>query len=161
LPLLQNEPLWLTFEDISQLHQAGLDRFGGLYGVRDAGAIQSAIDSPTNLFLHEALDDPIALAVRYCARLCGNHGFMDGNKRVASAAMLEFLAINGLSVETNDTINDDGETELSLIIKSLAAHECSEDDLYTFIEERASYTDQIDTSGELSEIHTSGGPSLA
>lgn len=124
--------------------------------MRDGGAVQSAIVAPENLFAHEAVDDPIALAVRYCARLCANHGFADGNKRVATSAMIEFLAINGISVEADDTPDSEGETELSLIIKRLASHDASEDDLYAFIEDRASYDDEASQSDQLDKTDAEG-----
>ncbi len=152
---MPNEPVWLTLADVSRLHQAALERFGGLAGIRDEGAIQSAISAPLNLFLHEGVDDPIALAARYCVRLCGNHGFADGNKRVASAAMLEFLEINGISVATSDTADDDGETELSLLIKGFASHNSTEQQLYSFIEARAFYNDAPSPSDEFDQSNAS------
>ena len=97
------EPLWLTSEDVASIHSLQLANLGGLEGTRDIGLIESAIQNPQNLYYYEGEDDVLVLAVRLCWALAKNHGFNDGNKRTATAAMIEFLAINGHSL----TIPDD------------------------------------------------------
>ena len=42
--------------------------------------------------------DLFEMAAAYLFHIAGNHPFVDGNKRVALAAALTFLKMNGLSV---------------------------------------------------------------
>jgi death-on-curing protein len=76
--------------------------FGGLPGTKDEGLIHSALAAPRNLFLYEAQDDLIVLAVKLAFALAKNHGFAEGNERVATAAMIEFLAVNGYDLDMPD-----------------------------------------------------------
>lgn len=46
------------------------------------------------------ISDPIEIAAAYLFYLCGNHPFVDGNKRTALAACLVFLESNDLLPET-------------------------------------------------------------
>jgi len=72
--------------------------FGGLEGIRDLGAIESAMARPENLFAYEQ-PDLCALAAAYTAGLCQNHGFVDGNKRTAFLTGAVFLLRNSLRIE--------------------------------------------------------------
>jgi len=72
--------------------------FGGLEGIRDLGAIESAMARPENLFAYEQ-PDLCALAAAYTAALCQNHGFVDGNKRTAFLTGAVFLLRNSLRIE--------------------------------------------------------------
>ena len=66
-------------------------------GVRDLGAIESALARPLNLAGYGA-PDAAALAAAYAYGLAKNHGFLDGNKRTAWVVARLFLADNGLSL---------------------------------------------------------------
>lgn len=92
---MDDEPFWLTFEDVAEIHDEQLTLYGGLAGMKDANLVHSAIAAPRNLFHYEGQEDVLTLAVRLCLALAKNHGFADGNKRTATAAMIEFLLING------------------------------------------------------------------
>lgn len=135
---MDDEPFWLTFEDVRDIHDGQIARFGGLQGVKDDNVIHSAIAAPRNLFLYERVDDLLALAIHLCAALLRNHGFSDGNKRTATAAMIEFLAINGW-----DLVVPDDEPETPLLgqwIERLASGALTVDQIYErlmhFIQER-------------------------
>ncbi|MEQ9105731.1 MAG: type II toxin-antitoxin system death-on-curing family toxin [Rhodothermales bacterium] len=69
---------------------------GGSPRVRDGGLIDSALARPLNRFAYEADADLIDLAASYAVGLAKNHGYIDGNKRVAFMAMYVFLRINGI-----------------------------------------------------------------
>jgi death-on-curing protein len=67
--------------------------------------IESAIARPLNMFHYEQVEDLLTLAVRLGIGLAKNHGYVDGNKRTAVVALIEFLAINGyvLDFPANDS----------------------------------------------------------
>ena len=87
---------YLTIEETLELHRQVLVQSGGLAGVRDLGALDSALAQPRMAFggqdLYPALADKAA-ALGFS--LVCNHPFVDGNKRVGHAAMETFLVING------------------------------------------------------------------
>lgn len=82
---------WLTLADILAIHAVQIRRYGGATGLRDAGALESALYRPQTGYY----DDIIAEAAALLESLAVNHPFVDGNKRVAFAAADVFLRING------------------------------------------------------------------
>lgn len=71
-----------------------IERYGGLPGVRDDGALESAIARPRNLFEYgQASSAELGAALAWA--LVRNHPFMDGNKRAAFAGLTMFLELNG------------------------------------------------------------------
>ncbi len=89
-------PVFLTLEDVLDIHDDQLAVYGGSAGVRDQGAFESAVLTPQATFGGEYLHGSIAaMAAAYLFHLCQNHAFIDGNKRVAAESALVFLGING------------------------------------------------------------------
>ena len=88
---------WLSLEAILVIHEAQLELFGGASGIRDVGMIESAIARAQNKAAYEnaSLD---RLAAAYLFGFARNHGFVDGNKRVAFLAADTFLRINGYEI---------------------------------------------------------------
>jgi death-on-curing protein len=87
---------YLSLGEVLTLHQRLLDQTGGGEGLRDLGALESAVAQPRVTFGGEDLypDLPMkAAALGYS--LIQNHPFVDGNKRVGHAAMETFLLLNG------------------------------------------------------------------
>lgn len=82
---------YLTMADILAIHEDQVERYGGAHGVRDPGALESALFRPQTGYY----DDVIAEAAALWESLSQNHPFIDGNKRTAFAAVYTFLAING------------------------------------------------------------------
>lgn len=84
------------------LHASQLDLYGGASGVRDEGLILAAILRPQTGYYADLIEEAAAL----WESLAMNHGYVDGNKRVAFDAVLTFLGINGLQVVAgqDDTI---------------------------------------------------------
>ncbi|RLB56487.1 MAG: type II toxin-antitoxin system death-on-curing family toxin [Deltaproteobacteria bacterium] len=80
-----------TLEEALHLHRMLIERYGGLPGVRDLGLIESALYRPRSGY-YETLS---AQAAALLQSLAMNHGFVDGNKRVAMALTMIFLRING------------------------------------------------------------------
>lgn len=100
------EPRWLTTEQVIAIHDEQVAEFGGLPGIRDEGALHSAVDRPRNKWAYEEDSTLHDLAAAYGFGLARNHAFADGNKRTALVAMYAFLAKNGLrlSAEEADTV---------------------------------------------------------
>ncbi len=87
-------PEFVSLETVLDLHQEGLRRFGGSSGIRDLGLIESALGAAQNAYYYGAAD-VFALAATYAYHLAQAQAFLDGNKRVAVATALVFLAANG------------------------------------------------------------------
>ena len=90
-----NEPRWLTLDDIEDIHAEQLALFGGPAGIRDRGALESALGRPMNRWHYENAD-MAELAAAYAFGIARNHSFVDGNKRTAFAALMVFLRLNGI-----------------------------------------------------------------
>ena len=94
-----NEPLFLTLAEIVQIHSDQIMRYGGSRGIRDLGALESAVAQPEASFGGEFLHKDIyEMAAAYTFHICHNHPFVDGNKRTALACGLVFLELNGISL---------------------------------------------------------------
>lgn len=85
---------YLTVIEVLVIHALVVEEFGGVSGVRDFGALESAIFRPQTGYY----DDPIAEAAALMESLIQNHPFLDGNKRVAVAAADVHLRMNGLEL---------------------------------------------------------------
>lgn len=85
---------YLSLVEVLALHAVLIDEFGGTDGVRDLGALESAVFRPQSGYY----DDPIAEAAALFESLIQNHPFLDGNKRVAVAAADVHLRLNGLEL---------------------------------------------------------------
>ncbi|KIC71039.1 Toxin Doc [Candidatus Protochlamydia amoebophila] len=94
--------IYLSFEQIIELHDALIDKFGGLLGIRERGLLESALAAPMmavfGVELHKTIYNKAAAYLFYIAK---NHAFLDGNKRTAAAAALSFLRANGKSPKYN------------------------------------------------------------
>lgn len=85
---------WVRSDLTYAVHDRQLAEHGGLDGVRDKGAVESALARPQNLEVYGDAD-AAALAAAYAYGLARNHGFADGNKRTAWVVARLFLADNG------------------------------------------------------------------
>lgn len=119
--MTRREPEWLEVEVIVLLHDLAVERHGGLPGVRDDGALRSALARPVNKFAYGDADIA-SLGAAYGFGLARNHAFADGNKRIAFVAMELFLAVNGLRLIASESEKID-------TVLALAAGDLSEDAL--------------------------------
>lgn len=85
---------FLTVADVLALHAVLIRRYGGASGLRDGGALESALFRPQTGYYADAIVEASALL----ESLAINHPFVDGNKRVAFAAADVFLRINGYRI---------------------------------------------------------------
>jgi death on curing protein len=86
---------YLTVAEVYQMQHRLIERFGGLHGVRDKGAVEAGIFRPQTGCYSSIEEEAAALM----ESLGNNHGFIDGNKRIAFTATDVFLRRNGLYVE--------------------------------------------------------------
>jgi len=91
------EPIFLTLEQVEDLHRRALELHGGQDGVRDPSALESAVIHPRNV-LYYAQGDIFDVAAAYAFHLAESQAVLDGNKRVGIAAALVFLRTNGVTV---------------------------------------------------------------
>lgn len=89
------EFVWVQDAVVLALHDEQLAIHGGLSGIRDRGAVKSALAHPRNLVAYDACDDIARLAAAYAYGIARNHGFADGNKRTALVIADLFLMLNG------------------------------------------------------------------
>lgn len=82
---------YVTLEDALYIHNEQIRLFGGAEGVRDLGLVQSALLRPQTGYYADLIEQASAL----WESLAMNHGFVDGNKRVAFACLDIFLGLNG------------------------------------------------------------------
>ena len=97
------EPRWVTKASVLLLHAQSLAEHGGLEGIRDEGALESALARPKNLFAYEDISDPARLGAAYVFGILRNHPFIDGNKRAAFATLGVFLGKNGWRLVADQT----------------------------------------------------------
>ena len=90
---------FLNLEDVLSLHADQVALYGGDYGVRDMGLLESAVAQPQATFGGEFLHkDLFEMAAAYLFHVVQNHPFLDGNKRTGAVAALVFLDLNGVEI---------------------------------------------------------------
>jgi death-on-curing protein len=86
---------YLTVAEVYQMQHRLIDMFGGLHGVRDKGAVEAAVFRPRTGYYNSLEEEAAALM----ESLGNNHGFLDGNKRIAFTATDVFLRRNGFYIK--------------------------------------------------------------
>ena len=119
------EPKWISYHQAIAAHSRQLRRYGGAAGLRDEGALQSALERSVNKWHYESAGLP-ELAAAYAFGLAKNHAFVDGNKRIAFISMVAFLRKNGIAFRPD-------QAQAAAIIISVAAGEVSEESLARWI----------------------------
>ena len=90
--------LYPTVHEVIEVHDRLIAQFGGSPGIRDRGALESALARPQSGYYLDVLQEAAAL----WESLSQNHPFVDGNKRVAMTTMAAFLRVNGYRLEFDD-----------------------------------------------------------
>jgi death-on-curing protein len=88
---------YVSLPDLLAMHMVLIKKYGGSDGVRDMGALESAVARPQSGYYKDVIESAAALL----ESLAMNHPFIDGNKRVAFAATDVFLKINGFRFDLN------------------------------------------------------------
>ena len=104
---------WPTAQDVLAAHEMVLQATGGASGVRDRGALESALHRPLATFDGVALYPglPQKVAALFESLIC-NHPFVDGNKRTAVVVTFTALRTNGLTL----TVSQDDAVETAIAV---------------------------------------------
>lgn len=104
-----------------------IERYGGLPGIRDDGALESAIARPKNLEAYGAVTTAGGLGAALAWAIVCNHPFADGNKRAAFAGLTMFLELNGYRLTCS-------EVEETAMMLRAAASEIAEEEWTAWVE---------------------------
>ena len=102
------DPKFIDLAEVLEIHEDQIKRYGGSPGIRDLGALESALAMPQSgiggQYFHADLYE---MAAAYLYHLVMGHPFIDGNKRVGTVTALVFLRLNGVHLDvTNPTLAD-------------------------------------------------------
>jgi len=122
------EPIWLSRILLDQMHSELIREHGGSPGIRDANLIESALARPQNKWSYGE-EDIVELAAAYGYGLARNHGYIDGNKRIAFMAMFVFLYQNGFFLDAENF-------EVVSVMLKVAARNLSEEALSGWLRSR-------------------------
>ncbi len=125
-------PEFLHTSVVLHIHRRAVETFGGSPGLRDEGALESALMAAENRHFYEGVS-LAECAAAYAYHLCQAHAFVDGNKRVAALTAEAFLRLNGATLAaTND--------ELIAIFLNIASGVLSRSAVDQFFRERVRST---------------------
>jgi death-on-curing protein len=116
------------------MHLRQVELFGGTHGILDENVVGSALHKPQQLNNYKPNSDIAALAA---ACLCGfaqNQRFVDGNKRIALAATLTFLRLNGCELNVP-------KAELLAFVLAIARNELRQPAVTTWLRARITSRD--------------------
>ena len=117
----------LTKEQAAAIHSQLIKYTGGTDGIRDVGLLDSALNTPFQVFDGTELYPSIQQkAARLGFGLIKNHAFIDGNKRIGIHVMLIFLELNGIILEYT-------QKELYELVLDVAASIATAEDLLEWI----------------------------
>src|SRR3989442_9940075 len=91
---------YLTVAEVYLMQHRLIEMFGGVHGVRDKGAVEAAVFRPQTGYYNSIEEEAAALM----ESLANNHGFLDGNKRIAFTAADVFLRRNGFYIEVGSLV---------------------------------------------------------
>ena len=117
--------LFLSLDEVLEIHRRVIETFGGAGGVRDLGLLESALYRPQSGYYK----DLAAMAAALFESMLMNHPFIDGNKRVAFFATDVFLRLNGWRLDV------DAGAAHSLLIGLLRSSQCDFEHLEVWIRE--------------------------
>lgn len=120
------EPRWVDRLVVDAVHLDLLRTHGGMPGLRDESALESALARPRHRWIYGRTRSLATLAAAYAYGLIRNHPYHDGNKRIAFVVMAIFLGLNGHEIEAT-------ETQVVTVMLKLAAGQMSEKALARWI----------------------------
>lgn len=80
---------------VRTIHSDLIQLFSGSHGLRDASLLESALARPLQMQSYVSEPNVAELAAVMSWGLVKSHTFVDGNKRIALAALVTFLRWNG------------------------------------------------------------------
>lgn len=123
---------FLTKDEILRFHTKGIEELGGSHGLRDEGALESALLAAENRAYYEKASLAVCAAT-YAYHLAQAHAFIDGNKRIAAVVAELFLEFNGAQLEMTNT-------EMIELFLKIAASELTRDEVEQLSEQRVVMT---------------------
>jgi death-on-curing protein len=125
------DPAFLALDEVLAIQAEQIERYGGTEGLRDHALLASALAMPSATFGGEFLHSTLfEMGAAYLFHICGNHPFLDGNKRTALAACLAFLWLNDLEVVTDPD-------EIADLVLGVADGSVSKAQLAVYLEDRS------------------------
>ncbi|MDT8280002.1 MAG: type II toxin-antitoxin system death-on-curing family toxin [Erythrobacter sp.] len=124
----RTEPIWLDSRIAHAIHDRQLAEHGGGTGLRDQGALESALARAVNQWAYGE-DDLAQLAAAYAFGVARNHPFADGNKRTAWIMARLFLLANAVEIAFD-------KVDATNTVIALSAGELSEDELADWFRQR-------------------------
>lgn len=122
--------IFLDIDDVLEIHNTAVEKYGGKKGIRDYNLLNSAINQPRQTYGGRFLYDSIEkMAAIYAYHIAENQPFIDGNKRTAFASSIVFLKLNGYRFLTS---NDD----VYNVFINLANKSIDKNDLILWYEEK-------------------------
>lgn len=121
-----DEPVWLSRLAVDALHLDQLHEHGGLRGLRDENALESALARPRQRRAYDPQADLPTLAAAYGFGLVRDHPYADGNKRIGFIALTTFLEVNGVVLVATDE-------EVVTVMNAIAGGTATEEDLAAWI----------------------------
>jgi len=88
---------YLSVSEVIEINAEMVSKFGGIHGLRDSGALQSAVGRLESGYYADAIEEAVLFE-----SLSQNHPFLDGNKRTAITATGVFLLLNGYRLLFDD-----------------------------------------------------------
>ncbi len=126
---MAREPRWLPRVVLDAAHLDQVRAHGGLAGLRDENALESALARAPQKWTSNSKVDFVELVAAYGYGIATNHPYNDGNKRVAFLAMAIFAGLNGWELMATDT-------EVVVVMVGLAAGKITERELAKWLRDR-------------------------
>lgn len=121
--------IWITADDVIQIHSRVIQRSGGMDGLRDRASLEAAISAPMQSFGGQDLyPTTVEKIARLGYGLASNHAFVDGNKRIGAMMTQLLLRWNGFQMSLRSG-------ELADVFIAIADGSAEESDLLAWIQE--------------------------
>jgi len=119
---------FLTKDEVLRFHAKGIEELGGSHGLRDEGALESALLAAENRAYYEEASLAVCAAT-YAYHLTQAHAFIDGNKRIGAVIAELFLWFNDAQLDMTNA-------EIIELFLKIAASELTRDEVEQFFEQR-------------------------
>lgn len=120
--------IWITADDVIQIHSRVIQRSGGMDGLRDRAGLEAAVSAPMQSFGGQDLySTTVEKIARLGYGLASNHAFVDGNKRIGAMMTQLLLRWNGFQMTLSSG-------ELADMFIAIADGSAGESDLLAWIQ---------------------------
>ncbi len=119
--------IFIDVATVRALHEQQIAHFGGSYGLRDEGLLESAVLRAENRATYDPSAGAAMIGASLAWGLIKNHAFVDGNKRIGIVSMIVFLELNGYRLTCS-------EVEETAMVLRAASSEIAEDEWAAWVE---------------------------